>query len=85
MIMDKPLKMVAAFLVLAGTALAVCAQYPAKPVRLIVPFPSGGAAELTARIYAQPLGPGPGQPVVIETKPGGDGVIGSRAQCARGS
>ena len=61
----------------ALTCSAVFAQYPNKPVRLIVPFPSGGAAELGARIFAQPLSQALGQPVIIEPKAGADGIIAS--------
>jgi tripartite-type tricarboxylate transporter receptor subunit TctC len=62
---------------LCGTA--ALGQYPSKPVRLIVPFPPGGAAELGARIFTQPLSQLLGQPVIIETKPGAEGIIASEA------
>lgn len=71
-------KLVAA-LVVGFFCAAAQAQYPTKPVRLIVPFPPGGAAELGARIFAQPLGQALGQPVIIETRPGADGAIAAEA------
>ena len=59
----------------AIAAFSVHAQYPDKPIRLVVPFPPGGAAELGARIYTAPLSQALGQPIIIETKPGADGAI----------
>jgi tripartite-type tricarboxylate transporter receptor subunit TctC len=73
------MKKLVATIALALLSSAAHAQYPNKPIRLIVPFPPGGAAEVGARIFAQPLGQALGQPVVIETKPGADGAIAADA------
>jgi tripartite-type tricarboxylate transporter receptor subunit TctC len=53
--------------------------YPAKPVRLIVPFPAGGGLDITARAFGQKLGDYWGQTVVIENRPGASGMIGAEA------
>jgi tripartite-type tricarboxylate transporter receptor subunit TctC len=66
-------------IVLAMWSAAAAAQYPNRAVRLIVPFPPGGAAEVGARIFSQPLSQVLGQPVVVDTKPGGDGIVAAEA------
>ena len=52
--------------------------YPTKPVRMIVPFPPGGATDLLARVVAQKLTESLGHQVVIDNRPGAGGTIGSR-------
>jgi tripartite-type tricarboxylate transporter receptor subunit TctC len=51
--------------------------YPNKPIRLVVPFPAGGATDLFARSISQRLGDKLGASVIIDNKPGAGGVIGS--------
>ncbi len=52
-------------------------QYPNKPVRLIVPFPPGGAADLIGRAVGNSLQTLWGQPVVVENRPGAGGMVGA--------
>jgi tripartite-type tricarboxylate transporter receptor subunit TctC len=64
--------LVLCLLLAAGPA---AAQYPSKPIRVLVPFGAGSSTDIVMRILAQPLGQSLGQPVVVENKPGADGAI----------
>jgi tripartite-type tricarboxylate transporter receptor subunit TctC len=60
-------------LVFAGQALAQ--PYPSKPIRLVVGFPPGGAADFVSRAFQEPLGRALGQPIVVENRPGAGSSI----------
>lgn len=68
--------LVAALLGLAAPAVAL-AEYPTKPVELIVPFPAGGRTDIIARQWAAAAGKHLGQQVVVVQKVGGGGAVGS--------
>jgi len=59
--------------------LPASAQYPSKPIRLILPGPPSGPTDSVGRIIAQQLTEGLGQPVVVEHRPGAAGAIGAEA------
>jgi tripartite-type tricarboxylate transporter receptor subunit TctC len=68
------------FLLLAALPLlAFAADYPTKPVKLMVTFPPGGGMDTMARLIAGPLGDRLKQPIVVENRPGASGLIGAEA------
>jgi len=60
------------------SAAASAQPYPSRPIRLIVPFPPAGITDLSARLVAEGLRAKFNQPVIVENKPGANGVIGLR-------
>jgi tripartite-type tricarboxylate transporter receptor subunit TctC len=58
---------------------AVAAEWPARPVRVVVPFAAGGAADTLGRLYAEALGAAFGKQFYVENRLGGGGLIGAEA------
>jgi len=72
-----PLLRVLFLILLSGTAWSQ--EWPAKTVRIVVPFPAGGSADLLPRIVGEKLAERWGQPVIIDNRPGAAGNIGAEA------
>ncbi len=83
---ESPMKAAASTVRLLVIASALCgailsptatAQYPDRPIRLVVPWPAGGGSDVVARMVAQPLGERLKQAIVVENRPGANGAIGT--------
>ena len=60
-----------------GSASAPAQDYPVRPIRVIVPFPAGGTADIMPRIFGEKLAAKWGQPVIVDNRPGAAGNIGA--------
>ena len=72
---------VAAMLALPSAAPAIAAEaaagYPARPIRIVVPYPAGGSTDVLARTLGEKIGQTLGQPVIVENRPGAGSNIGA--------
>jgi len=73
------MKRVAVACALLALAQGAAAQYPAKPIRLVVPFPAGESVDATARLVGQAWSAALGQQIVVDNRGGAGGTIGSEA------
>jgi tripartite-type tricarboxylate transporter receptor subunit TctC len=62
-----------------GTSLSWAQTFPAKPIKMVVPFPAGGTTDVVARLIAQRMSENMGQPVLVENRGGAGGAIGADA------
>ena len=65
--------------IICWSSAGVAADWPHRTVRLIAPVPAGSASDFSARLFAERLSQRWGQPVIVENRPGADGVIGVSA------
>src|SRR3981189_1422175 len=69
------LVLAAFFFAVGGTQVPAQDKYPAKPIKVVVPFGPGSATDIVMRIVGEHMRPILGQPVVIENKPGAFGIL----------
>ena len=72
-----PLRSLACLLLACAASLAHAQAWPARPIKMVVPFPAGGPTDVMTRILSDKLGQALAQPVVVENRPGAGGSIGA--------
>lgn len=77
--MLKAFCVAAAAVAVAAPSFALAADYPSRPITMIVPFPPGGASDIAGRIVAKEAEAILKQPIIVENRPGATGNIGARA------
>lgn len=75
----RSLAIAAAASLLGGSALAQAPDYPARPIKLVVNSAPGGLTDVIARLLGTKMGAAVGQPLVVENRPGGAGLVGAEA------
>lgn len=75
----KPALLLAMIIGITGAAFAQKPEWPSKPIKLLVPYGAGGAADVVARLFSDHLGQAFGQQFVVENRTGGGGLIGATA------
>ena len=73
--MKNVVRMLALLCLWTGLAATAHAQYPARNVRFVVPFPPGGLADYVARVIGQPITQALGQQLLVDNRPGADGAV----------
>src|SRR5712672_268070 len=79
MVTTRIITLAAFFCALNPDGAATAQSYPARPIRVIVPFPAGGSTDVGARVIAEYLSRSFGQQVYVENKSGANGTIGVEA------
>lgn len=75
MMIKSLVSVVCAIACAAAASLALAQSWPSKPVRMIIPYPPGGATDILGRLISQKLSPMIGQPVLVENKAGASGNL----------
>ena len=78
-LLGAALALLGSFSMASMPALAAKANYPTGPVNIVLPFPPGGSTDVVARVIADRLSKKWGQPVTVDNRPGGGGLIGAQA------